>query len=342
MELQQIKEKLRQKEYDFLRSDPNLGSNIMLLGLGGSHAYGVSNENSDVDIRGISLNSKSDILLGKDFGEVVNVETDTTIYSVNKMISLLEKCNPNTIEILGLLPEHYLVCTDIGQDLLDNRKMFLSKICVHTFGGYANSQLRRMENKAARIADQKKQEENILKSIQNAKYSFKDRYFPHPDDAIELYIDESVQEDYDTEIFMNAHFSGYPLRDYLGMWNEMKSIVSIYGKIGKRNKNAIEHNKLGKHMMHLIRLYMMCIDILEKEEIITYRAEEHELLMSIRNGEYLDENKQPIPEFYELVDEYEKRLDYAKENTSLPDVPDRKRIEEFKMYVNERIVRGDV
>ena len=342
MELQQIKEKLRQKEYDFLRSDPNLGSNIMLLGLGGSHAYGVSNENSDVDIRGISLNSKSDILLGKDFGEVVNVETDTTIYSVNKIISLLEKCNPNTIEILGLLPEHYLVCTDIGQELFDKRKMFLSKICVHTFGNYANNQLRRMENKAARVADQKKQEENILKSIQNAKYSFKDRYFSHPDDAIELYIDESVQEDYDTEIFMNAHFSGYPLRDYLGMWNEMKSIISIYGKIGKRNKNAIEHNKLGKHMMHLIRLYMMCIDILEKEEIITYRAEEHELLMSIRNGEYLDENKQPIPEFYELVDEYEKRLNYAKENTSLPDVPDRKRIEEFKMYVNERIVRGDV
>ena len=146
--------------------------------------------------------------------------------------------------------------------------------------------IRRLEKLA-----RKKQEENILKSFQNAKYSFKDRYFSHPDDTIELYIDEAVQKDYDTEIFMNAHFTGYPLRDYLGMWNEMKSIVSIYGKIGKRNKNAIEHNKLGKHMMHLIRLYMMCIDILEKEEIITYRTEEHDLLMSIRNGEYLDENK---------------------------------------------------
>lgn len=29
-------------------------------------------------------------------------------------------------------------------------KMFLSKICIHTFGGYAGSQLRRMENKAVR------------------------------------------------------------------------------------------------------------------------------------------------------------------------------------------------
>ena len=87
---------------------------------------------------------------------------------------------------------------------------------------------------------------------------------------------------------------------------------------------------------------MMCIDILEKAEIITYRADEHDLLMSIRNGEYKDENRQPIPEFYDLLNEYEKRFEYAKKNTSLPDKPDYKKINEFKMYVNERIVKGDI
>ena len=45
---------------------------------------------------------------------------------------------------------------------------------------------------------------------------------------------------------------------------------------------------------------------------------------------------------YELVDEYEKRFDYAKKNTSLPESPDYKAINEFKMYVNERIVRGEI
>ena len=122
----------------------------------------------------------------------------------------------------------------------------------------------------------------------------------------------------------------------------MKSIVSSYNKIGMRNKKAINHNKLGKHMAHLLRLYMMCIDILEKEKIITYRSDEHELLMNIRNGEYLDDNKQPIPAFYDLLNEYEKRFEYAKANTSLPDLPDYKRINEFKMDVNERIVRGEI
>lgn len=86
---------------------------------------------------------------------------------------------------------------------------------------------------------------------------------------------------------------------------------------------------------------MMCIDILEKEEIITYRTKEHALLMEIRNGAYLDQNRQPTEDFYDILNEYEKRFEYAKKHTSLPDVPDYKRIDTFRMEVNERIVKGE-
>lgn len=342
MNFEQIKEKVKSNEYDFLRENKNLGDNIILLTLGGSHAYGMDKEGSDLDVRGVALNQKEEILLGTDFEQVVDVDTDTTIYSFNKILQLLSSNNPNTIEILGCLPEHYLFKTDIGNELLANRKMFLSKICIHTFGGYASSQLRRMENKAARLVGQAQNEEYILKSIQNAKYDFKNRYYPLNDSSVNLYIDKAVQEGYESEIFIDARFDHYPLRDWAGMWNEMKAIVSSYNKIGKRNEKAMSHDKLGKHMAHLIRLYMMCIDILEKEEIITYRADEHDLLMSIRNGEYLDSNRQPATAFYDLLSEYEKRFEYAKRNTSLPDVPDYNRINEFKMHVNEKIVRGEV
>lgn len=343
MTIEQIKEKLKSAEYDFLRTNENLGSNIILLTLGGSHAYGMDKEDSDVDVRGISLNSKSDILLSADFEQVVDVDTDTTVYSFNKMIQLLTSNNPNTIEQLGCLPQHYFYLSEIGKELLDNRKMFLSQICVHTFGGYASSQLRRMSNKAARLVSQAENESYILKSIDNARYEFKNRYYPFEDDNdLKLYIDKSAQEGYDSEIFMDVKLNHYPLRDWAGMWNEMKTIVSSYNKFGRRNEKAVAHDKLGKHMAHLIRLYMMCIDILEKEEIVTYREKERDLLMSIRNGEYLDGNRQPIPEFYDLLNEYEKRFEYAKNNTSLPEKPDYKRINDFRMYVNERIVKGDV
>ena len=342
MKLDNIKEKLKSEEYSFLKDNEHLGKNIILLGLGGSHAYGMDKDDSDLDIRSVALNSKQEILLGTDFEQVVDVDTDTTVYSFNKMIQLLTSNNPNMLEILGLKPEHYLYLNDIGRELLDHRKMFLSKICIHSFGGYSQAQFRRLQNKAARLVGQAENEAYILKSISNAKYDFKNRYFPHDDSNVKLYIDKAVQEGYESEIFMDVDLKHYPLRDWAGMWNEMKSIVGSYNKIGKRNEKAISHDKLGKHMAHLLRLYMMCIDILEKEEIITYRVDEHDLLMSIRNGEYLDENRQPKSEFYDFLNEYEKRFEYAKNNTSLPDVPDYKKINEFKMYVNERIVKGEV
>lgn len=342
MNIEQIREKLKQGEYNFLKEDERLKNNVILLALGGSHAYGMDNTDSDLDVRGIALNSKEEILLGKDFEQVVETNTDTTIYSFNKMLQLLISNNPNTIEILGCKPEHYLYMSKLGRELLEHRKMFLSKICIHTFGGYAGSQLRRMENKAARLVGQAERETYILRSIQNAKYDFKTRYFPHKDSDIHLYIDRAVQEGYESEIFMDVSLQHYPLRDWVGMWNEMKSIISSYNKIGKRNEKAISHDKLGKHMAHLIRLYMMCLDILEQEEIITYREKEHALLMDIRNGVYLDENRQPSEAFYDLLNEYEKRFEYAKKNTSLPEVPNYKEINDFKMYVNEKIVKGDI
>ena len=43
--------------------------------------------------------------------------------------------------------------------------------------------------------------------------------------------------------------------------------------------------------------------------------------------------------FYDMVSEYEKRLEYAVENTSLPDKPDYDKINEFLMSVNERVVK---
>ena len=334
---------LKLPEYDFLKSNQHLGKNIILLGLGGSHAYGTNVESSDVDIRGIALNTKEEILGSTNFEQVVNNETDTTIYSFRKIVSLLTSCNPNTIEILGLKPEHYLYLSPIGQELLDNKKLFLSKRAINSFGGYAFAQLRRLDNKAARTLEQAEREQHILNSITNASYAWPDKYQCFESgDFVKLYLDDSTQEDMDKEVFMDFQLTHYPLRDYKNIWSDMKNIVSEYGKIGHRNQNAIENGRLGKHMMHLIRLYLMCLDILEKEEINTYREKDHDFLMDIRNGKFLDKNSQPIPEFYELVDDYEKRLQYAAANSSLPEKPNYQLINDFLMSINERIVLGNI
>ena len=339
MTLKEINDRICGPEYDFLRRTDSI-ENLVLLAISGSHAYGTNVETSDVDLRGVALNSAREIFLGEDFEHVVNTDTDTTIYSFNKMLALLTANNPNTLEILGCKPEHYLVKTQVGQDLIDNRKLFLSRNCIRTFGDYATKQLRRLENKSVRTSEQDTRENHILKTIKNVEYEYKRKYFTYDEDAIKLYVDDSDREGFIKEIFMDLHLEHYPLRDWTNMWNDMKCIVSGYEKFGKRNTQALTHDKLGKHMEHLMRLFITCIDILEKEDIITYREKEHDLLMDIRLGKYLHKDGMPRPEFYELLNDYENRLDYAKNNTSLQDSPNYKEIREFKVDVNSRVARG--
>ena len=337
-----ISELLKSQSYDFLRNNENLAENIILLGYGGSYAYGTNNDNSDVDIRGIATNSSRNILTGRDFEQVVDVPTDTTIYSFDKIVKLLCSCNPNTVEILGLKPEHYFLLSDAGRKLIANRHLFLSKLAIHSFGGYANAQLRRLENFTARNSSQSQLEKHILKSIEHASVDFKNRYFDVPEDSIKLYIDKSPRDDYDTEIFCDVTLKHYPLRDHKGMLNDMGTIIHQYAKMGKRNEKAMVHNKLGKHMMHLVRLYLMAFDILEKGEINTYREKDHDFLMDIRNGKYLDDNQQPTKEFYEIVDELEAKLDKLKDTTDLPDTPDMDKVMDLVEEVNGDVVNKNV
>jgi len=225
--------------------------------------------------------------------------------------------------------------------LIDNRKMFLSQRAANSFGGYANSQLRRLQNAVARDAlSQAEKERHMLLSIKNMMMAFDGRYQDFEDGNIKLYIDKSDKVDFDDEIYMDVNLHKYPLRDYKGIWAEMHEIIKIYGKLNKRNNKKTEQG-LNKHAMHLIRLYLMAIDIFEKEEIITHREADLPLLMSIRNGEYANEDGTYRAEFFEMMDDFEKRLEYAQANSSLPKIPDYKRIEEFVMYVNERVVRGE-
>lgn len=324
------------KEYDFLRSDKRL-SDIMILGLGGSHAYGTNVEGSDLDVRGVAGNSKAEILTGKDFEQVCDSTTDTTIYSFKKIVALLSNCNPNTIELLGLKPEHYLHISKEGKLLLNHKDIFLSQRAAYSFGGYANQQLRRLENCAAHRVSDDRREEHLLKTLQRVQESFRAKGYEHSED-IKLYIDKSNKEDTNTEIFFDAPLSHCSLRDFNAMYGELSNVVREFGKLGMRNTKAMEHNKISKHAMHLVRLYYMCFDILEKGEINTYREKEHDLLMDIRNGKYVNADNQPLPEFFELVTDLEKRYDYAKKNTNLPENPDMDMINDFVCEVNERIV----
>ena len=73
-------ELLSGEEYGFLFKNEYLGNNVILLGLGGSKAYGTSLPTSDTDVRGIAIGPRNQVFgLKDDFEQVVETNTDTVI-----------------------------------------------------------------------------------------------------------------------------------------------------------------------------------------------------------------------------------------------------------------------
>lgn len=329
-------DRLNEKEYAFL-SEGKLKDNIILLTTGGSHAYGTNIKTedhvSDFDVRGIYLNSPKEILTMKCANKpFTHNETDTVIYPLKQMIELLSNVNPNTIEILGTKEEHLFVLTEEGKMLRDNANIFLSQKAAHGFGGYAIAQLRRLQNALARDSyPQNEKEIHILQSIQRHMRSFEETYQPICDEQLKLYIDKSNKENYETEIFVDINMNKYPLRDFKAMLNEMNNIVKDYSKLNHRNSKKDELH-LNKHAMHLVRLFLMGTEILEGKGINTYRENDKEFLLDIRNGKYTYE------QIFECVDELQERFRYAEKNSPLPKKPNQDHIDDLVIEINKKLL----
>lgn len=337
-----FEELLQTKDYDFLRTNPRLSGRIMLLGLSGSYGYGTNREGSDVDFRGVALNLPSDLIGLTSFEQFEDRTTDTVIYGFNKFVSLLVNCNPNIIELLGLDDDQYYIRSELGQTLLDNRHLFLSKRAAASFGHFADAQLRRLQNAIARDSlPQSEREQHILRSVRNSLEDFNKRQREEERNNTRLYVDAAVTEGLDTEIFLDVDLKHYPLRRYTDMMNTLNSVIRDYDKIGKRNHKK-DDTHLNKHAMHLIRLFMMGIDILQNEEIRTHRPKEDlTLLMSIRNGDYMEEGKMS-DRFFDMLADYEERFEQAERASTLPDTPDMDRIEELVEEINRHVVLEDI
>lgn len=322
--MSKIQNFMKREDYpkEFLKSIPDL----LLVGLGGSFAYGTNVETSDLDVRGFYRNPLDELIgIKPDSEQMVDPNSDTTIYSFKKMMGLLSNCNPNTIELLGLKPEHYLLLTDEGKLILDEKEIFLSKKTIYTFGQYALSQLNRLINKSGRGRSEIL--ENEQRSLSKSMAAMERRY--HNSD-IQVTFDL-----YGDKVMTDFHAINISMDKLIAIMNELGSVHRDYAK-SKRNDKAIEHNKLNKHMMHLLRLYMMGIDILKNHEIVTYREKEHDLLMEIRDSKFLkSDGCTPTEEFKKLVEEYKERFEEASKNTTLPDNPDYDKINELSMRVNK-------
>jgi predicted nucleotidyltransferase len=121
---------------------------ILLEAISGSRAFGLATENSDTDIRGVYYLPKEDFFGLNYIPQISNETNDITYYEIGRFVELLQKNNPNILEILAS-PEDSILYKNPLMDLL-KAKDFLSKLCKDTFAGYAVSQIKKAKGSIKR------------------------------------------------------------------------------------------------------------------------------------------------------------------------------------------------
>jgi len=154
----------------------------------GSMAYGVSDDNSDMDIYGFCI-PKKDMLFPHLKGEIFGFgrqtkrfdqyqqhhlkyekqEYDITIYSIVKYFQLAMENNPNIIDSLFTPSNCVTHSTKIGNMVRENKELFLHKGSYYQFKGYAFSQMHKMKSK-------EKPKGKRLESVEKYGYDVKYAY----------------------------------------------------------------------------------------------------------------------------------------------------------------------
>lgn len=117
----------------------------------GSHAWGLADERSDVDVRGVfawPLPWLNRLVAAPE--DLVSDDSTEMLWELGKAVRQAMRADPNTLETLFLPGAKAL--DPLGETLLAHRHAFVSVELYGSFGRYALSQLRRLEQ-SRRLAE---------------------------------------------------------------------------------------------------------------------------------------------------------------------------------------------
>lgn len=124
----------------------NVPGTPVLVGVGGSHAYGLNHADSDVDYRGCYVApTRAFFGIKRPAESYTRANPDVALHEVGKLLVLAAKGNPTVLE--SLYYDRYTHRTDVGDLLIENRDLFLTGKIKNAHIGYAREQFRRLKER---------------------------------------------------------------------------------------------------------------------------------------------------------------------------------------------------
>lgn len=335
---------------------------LILEAVSGSKAYGLDTASSDTDIKGVFVLPK-DLFYGLEYTAQVNNETnDIVYYELKRFVELLQKNNPNILELL-CSPKNAVLYKHPVMDLL-KPEMFVSKLCQQTFANYAFTQIKKAFGLEKKIMQPMSKER---KSVLDFCFVYEGSYakplkeyfevkkldyekaglaaITHLRDCYNLFYSEVysyagiIKKETANDVCLSSIPKGeqpvamlYFNKD--GYSAYCKQYMEYWDWVEKRNEErynkTMQHGKKydAKNMMHVFRLLLMAKEIALEGKVNVFRKD-RDYLLSIKEGKF---------EYDELVEKETKLKDELPElyeQADLIDEPDLKMIEETLIKMRE-------
>jgi len=334
--------------------------------ISGSKAYGLNTATSDTDIRGVFVLPQDDYYSLNYEEQISNETNDVVYYELKRFVELLSKNNPNMLELLSM-PED---CILYQHPLYERFKpdLFLSRLCQHTFAGYALTQVKKAKGLNKKIVNPvEPQRKSVLDFcyVVQGQGSVPLQHFlekkglkqtdcgltkiPHMPELYGLFYSpvipfkgvmphenanyislSSIPKGLDPIGIMAFNKNGYSTycKEYKEYWEWVEKRNSA------RYQNTLSHGKNydAKNLMHTFRLLAMAEEIGE-QGIIQVRRSDREVLLQIRSG-FFD-----YAQLVEMAEERIAQMDEKYANSDLPETPELNNVNQALIQVRKEFYK---
>jgi hypothetical protein len=323
---------------------------ILLDCISGSTAYNLNVPGSDVDKKGIFIMPQKQLYGFEHQEQIANNSNDEVYFEIARFLELLVKNNPNILELLST-PKQYVLFRHPLIDLIKPED-FLSKLCLDTFAGYAQTQIKKARGLNKKINKPHNAEHKSIMDFCFVIYKngsvplnewLKERGFKqeecglvnldHFRNVYLLYHQTQLTKGKFRGIVSGADADDVQLSvvpkgvENVAVMNFNKDGYSVYCREYREyqeweaNRNELRYQSTllhgksydAKNMMHTFRLLSMAQEIALYRQVIVKR-EDRDLLLKIRHGGF---------EFDELMQMVNDKMEHIKEAFEKSDLPDR-------------------
>lgn len=318
--------------------------NCIAIILTGSHLYGTSTPQSDMDYEGIFIEPPEYVIGSKSCDEVdfstksaskhsarnTPKDVDLKLYSLKNFFYLAQKNNPNKLEFF-FAPERNIVYKNeqYWNQIVDAKDMFVSLKIKHSFTGYAASQKKKLLVKKQRLDELREFKEvlsNGIAACSKTNPNLGDilRYETLKDFKINNFITPTVTLEGTPAIVVNEKEYNYGM----AAQDILARITFAIDQYGSRTRSLDEGGYDYKFASHLFRLYYEGLKLL-KEGRVDFPLEENKFLLSVKQGEY------DLDYLLKRADEFEPLFEIAYQESKLRHSPDQDGISKLqtKMYL---------